>query len=393
MSFSRLAKDKEEKDRVAVRREWLEKELNVSLDNIASFSLDPEKVAGRNCENMIGVAQLPMGVAGPIKIKRLAGETKEYYVPLATTEGALVASVSRGCKAVFLSGGVTVRVEQVGVTRAPVFQVKNLEHADRVISWVKDNFDKLKEVTESTSGHIALLEVKPFLSGRNVFLRFVYDTSEAMGMNMVTVATHKASKEIESQMGTVCISLSGNMCVDKKPSWLNFIMGRGKKVWAEVVIKKEIVKTVLKTTPEKIVSVVLSKTGVGSQMSGSLGFNAHYANVVAALFIATGQDPAHIVEGSMGITSAQVEKNGDLCFSVYLPALLVGTVGGGTGLATQKEAFKILKLGAGKKGEAFELAQIVAGTVLAGELSLIAALAEDHLARAHEQLGRGKKDG
>ena len=397
MSFSRLGQDRilrqaqDEREAVGIKREWLEKELDIALRNIACFSLDPEKTVDRNCENMIGVAQLPLGVAGPIKIKRLGCKAKEYYVPLATTEGALVASVSRGCKAVSLSGGVSVRVQQVGTTRAPVFQVKNLAHADELISWVKNNFEKLKSVTESTSGHILLLEVKPFLSGRDLFLRFVYDTSEAMGMNMVTVATHKAVELIEKEMGVVCVSLSGNMCVDKKPSWLNFIMGRGKQVWAEVVVKKDIVKTVLKTTPEKIVSVVTSKTMTGSQMSGSLGFNAHYANIVAALFIATGQDPSHIVEGSMGITSAQVEKNGDLYFSVYLPAILAGTVGGGTGLATQKEALKILGLGKSQKGEAFEFAQVIVGTVLAGELSLIGALAADHLARAHEKLGRGKK--
>jgi len=210
-------------------------------------------------------------------------------------------------------------------------------------------------------------------------------------MNMVTVATHKAVGLLENKFGVTCISLSGNMCVDKKPSWLNFILGRGKQVWAEVFVKRDTVREVLKTTPEKIVSVVASKTMVGSQMSGSLGFNSHFANIVAALFIATGQDPAHIVEGSMGITSAHVENNGDLYFSVYLPAVLVGTVGGGTGLATQKEVLKLLELDSGKKGEAFELAQIVGGAVLAGELSLIAALAEDHLARAHERLGRGKK--
>ena len=388
MSFSRpLRQAQDERD----RREILEKKLNIALRNIACFSVDPEKIAGQNCENMIGVTQVPLGVAGPIKITRLGGKTKEYYIPLATTEGALVASVSRGCKAVYLSGGATVRTEQVGTTRAPVFQVKNLEHAQEIITWVKDNFEKLKQVTESTDKYITLFEVKPFLSGRNLFLRFVYDTSEAMGMNMVTVATHKAVGLLENKFGVTCISLSGNMCVDKKPSWLNFILGRGKQVWAEVFVKRDTVREVLKTTPEKIVSVVASKTMVGSQMSGSLGFNSHFANIVAALFIATGQDPAHIVEGSMGITSAHLENNGDLYFSVYLPAVLVGTVGGGTGLATQKEALKLLGLGAGCKGQAFELAQIVAGAVLAGELSLVAALAEGHLARAHERLGRGKK--
>ena len=236
------------------------------------------------------------------------------------------------------------------------------------------------------------MSVTPFLSGRYVFLRFVYDTSEAMGMNMVTIAIQVAVELIKEELGIACLSLSGNMCVDKKPSWLNFIMGRGNSVWAELKIKRDIVKKVLKTTPEKIRAVLLGKAMVGSQMSGSLGFNAHFANIIAALFIATGQDPAHIVEGSLGITSADVEENGDLYFSVYLPAVVLGTVGGGTGLVTQKEALKMLGLGNGIKGESLELAAIVGGAVLAGELSLLAALAEGHLARAHESLGRGEKE-
>ena len=241
MRFSRLGYDKKQKERVAIKRAWLEQELHTSLNNIACFSLDPEQVAGQNCENMIGAAQLPMGVAGPIKIKQVGcKEVNEYYVPLATTEGALVASVSRGCKAIFLSGGATVRVKQVGTSRAPVFEVKNLEHAQQVIAWIEDNFDVIKQVTENTDKYLRLLSAKPFLSGRHLFLRCMYDTSEAMGMNMVTVATQKAVEVLESLLGITCISLSGNMCVDKKPSWLNFILGRGKQVWAEVVVKKEV---------------------------------------------------------------------------------------------------------------------------------------------------------
>ena len=209
-------------------------------------------------------------------------------------------------------------------------------------------------------------------------------------MNMATIATKKAVQLIEKKMKAKCFSLSGNVCVDKKPSWLNFISGRGKKVWAEARIKKKTVKEVLKTTPQEIVAVVNKKCLLGSIMAGSLGFNAHFANVISALFLATGQDMAHVVDGSLGVTTAE-KRGGDLYFSVYIPSLMVGTVGGGTHLAAQEEALSLLGLGKGEVGESIKFARIIAGAVLAGELSLIAALAADHLAEAHQKLGRGKK--
>ena len=200
---------------------------------------------------------------------------------------------------------------------------------------------------------------------------------------MVTIATEVIVQEIEKKTNARCVSLAGNFDVDKKPSWLNFIEGRGKKIWAEVVVPKKVVSETLKTTPEKIVEVVKSKTHLGSIMSGSLGFNSHFANIIAAIFIATGQDPAHVVEGSMGVTDSEVEKNGDLYFSIYLPSLIVGVVGGGTSLPTQKEALKIL----GVKNSV-EFSGVIAHAILAGELSLIASLAQGSLATAHQKLGR-----
>lgn len=380
---------------ISKRRQLIEEKLKVSLKNIASFSLDPEKIINRNCENMLGAVQVPLGIAGPVKIKVQSTsrqtKCKNYYLPLATTEGALVASVNRGCKATRLSGGTVVKVEQKGTTRAPVFRVKSLAEGESFVEWTQKHFNQLKQAVESTSRYLKLLEIKPFMVGKNIYLRFSYDTGEAMGMNMVTIATHQAVQLIKEKLGIKCVALSGNFCVDKKPCGLNFIFGRGKSVWAEVVVKKETVKKVLKTTPEKIVEVVLRKTLVGSAMSASLGFNGHFANIVAALFLATGQDMAHVVSGSLGITTAELEPNGDLYFSVYLPSLMLGTVGGGTGLATQKEALSILGLGKGKKGEAFQLAGIVGATVLAGELSLTAALSAGHLVSAHQRLGRGKE--
>lgn len=364
------------------RREFLEKYLNMKLDEIGKFSFPEEQVAGRNIENLIGGTQIPLGVAGPLKIRG----TKDYYIPLATTEGALVASVSRGCKAITESGGATVFVQDVGQTRGPVFKLKNLEHGIKTKTWIESNFKELTSVTEKTSSHLKLLKTTNALVGINLFVRFQYLTTDAMGMNMVTIATQEAVKLIEQKTQAKCVSLAGNFDIDKKAAWLNFIEGRGKRVWAEVVLNKKIVKDILKTTPEKIAEVVYRKNQLGSIMSGSMGFNAHFANIITAIFIATGQDPAHVVEGSLGVTTAEVLKNEDLHFSVYLPSLIVGTVGGGTQLPTQKEALEIMKA-----SSVLEYAQIVGAAVLAGELSLIASLAEGSLATAHKTLGRKNK--
>lgn len=368
------------------RRQFLEKKLGLHLKNIAQFTLDTQKICHRNCENLIGATQIPLGVAGP-----LLKDKKNYYLPLATTEGALVASVNRGCKATSLSGGIHTLVENIGATRAPVFKVKNLLDGQKLVAWTKKNFNLLKKITSETDRFLQLKEVQPSLLGRNVYLRLIFSTGEAMGMNMVTKASGAIAALIEKQTRSECIAVTGNLCLDKKPSWRNFILGRGKKVWAEATLSQAVVKTVLKTTPAEIAEVVYRKCHLGSIMAGSLGFNAHYANIVAALFLATGQDPGHVAEASLGVTTAEVLENHSLYFSVYLPDLMVGTVGGGTGLATQKEALSILGLGQGRKNEAEEFAGIIAAAVLCGELSLMAALAAGHLIKAHEELGRGRE--
>jgi hydroxymethylglutaryl-CoA reductase (NADPH) len=367
------------------RRKALESELDVKLLTIGSFSLDESQASTKNCENMIGSAQIPMGIAGPLRIKKDDGRS-EKYIPLATTEGALVASVSRGCKAVSLSGGVSVAACKVGQTRGPVFEVASLAERKKLYTWIKDNQSKLKEVTEATSGHLQFLKAEAQGVARYLFVRFSYDTADAMGMNMVTLATEAAAQLINRETGATCLSVAGNFDIDKKPAWINFINNRGIPTWAEAVISKEVVADVLKTTPKHLFDVWLAKCMIGSAMSGSLGYNSHYANIIAALFIATGQDPAHVVEGSMGITTTNVLDNGDLYISIYLPALIIGTVGGGTTLATQKEALQLL--GVFGEGKVEQFAEIIGGAVLAGELSLLASLAQGSLGKAHKTLGR-----
>lgn len=370
------------------RRKVLEKELDISISDIGNFSFDENVAATKHCENLIGATQIPLGVAGPLQVKSLKSKVKNYYLPLATTEGALIASISRGCKVIAESGGVNVFAHKVGTTRGPVFYTETLEKSRKFYLWMKDNEALLKKTAESTSTHLTFKMAKTRTLGNYAFVRFSFDTGDAMGMNMVTIATQKLVEVIEKKTGIECLAVAGNYDIDKKPAWINFINSRGSKAWAEVVVKKETVKTILKTTPEKIFDVWLAKCMIGSAMSGSLGFNAQFANVIAAIFLATGQDPAHVVEGSMGMTTAKVLKNGDLYFSIYLPSLMIGTVGGGTGLATQKEALQIL--GVAGKGKVEQFAEIIAGAVLAGEISLLASLNEGSLAKAHETLGRGK---
>jgi len=368
------------------RREFLEKQLNINLKNIGSFNFTEEQVSGRNIENLIGATQIPLGVAGPLTLRTTNNEKRTVYIPLATTEGALVASASRGCKAINESGGAIVKVELVGTTRGPVFKTDGIEHGQKIIDWINSHTSLISQTAQKTSSHLKFLKIESSLVGKNLFLRFYFDTSDAMGMNMVTIATTKVARLIEAKTKAELISVAGNYDIDKKPAWLNFVNGRGRKVWAEVTIKKEVVKQVLKTTPEKIAEVVLRKVLIGSAMAGSMGFNAHYANTIAAIFTATGQDLGHVVEGSLGMTTAEVLKNGNLYFSIYLPSLMIGTVGGGTHLPTQQEALKIM--GVKGSGDTLKMAEIIGSAVLALEISLIASQAEGTLAKAHQKLAR-----
>lgn len=371
---------------VEIRRKFTEQISGAELKNISNYSIDMEPVSKKNIENPIGVIQIPLGIAGPLKVKGDHANGK-FYVPLATSEGALVASVNRGCSVISESGGATAKILDDKMTRAPVLKAKSVTDAIQVKSWIKEHFSELKKAAEVTTRHGKLVKIDPiFVVGKYVYPRFVFTTGDSMGMNMVTIATDSALNLLTHKTGVHVIALSGNVCVDKKPASLNFVEGRGKSITAEVIVPKEIVKNKLKTTSEAIVEVNTAKNLIGSAISGSMGFNAQYANMIGAIFLATGQDEAHIVEGSMGITTAMEEENGDLYFSVTLPDVPIATFGGGTSLETARECLEIIDCYGNEKVHKF--AEIVAGTVLAGELSLLGALAAGHLARAHKDLGR-----
>ena len=368
-----------------IRREFIATKTSSDLTNIGSYTLDMNQAMKKNIENPIGTIQIPIGVVGPLKVNGENG-LKEYYVPLATSEGALLASVNRGASAISAAGGCNARVISDKMTRAPVIKTENSLDAIKVKEWFEENFIRVKEIAESTTSHGKLLKIDPILIvGSYVYPRFVYSTGDSMGMNMVTIATEKVLKLLSEETNAKHIALSGNVCVDKKPSNMNLIEGRGKTVVADIILPEEIVEKKLKTTAEAIVEVNIAKNLLGSAVSGTMAFNAHYANMVAAIFLATGQDAAHVTEGSLGITHAE-NRNGDLYFSINMPDLPIATVGGGTRLETAQESLNIL--GVAGFDNVYELAEVIVSTVMAGELSLMGALAAGHLARAHQQLGR-----
>jgi hydroxymethylglutaryl-CoA reductase (NADPH) len=376
---------------VLVRRLFLEEIRGVSLSSIGSTIIDFEDVVGRNIENPIGAVQIPLGVVGPL---RIVGEhaSGDFYVPLATSEGALVASISRGAKAITMSGGAFAVVYRDGMTRAPLFRTPSARRAVDLVRWVMDSYEAIKREAESTTRYGKLISIEPYVAGNNVWLRFRFTTGDAMGMNMVTIAVDRASKYIVENFGDVeLVALSGNMCTDKKPAYINAILGRGKSVVAEAIIRRDVVEGVLKASVDDMVDVNNRKNLLGTSLAGGIGLNAHVANVIAAIFIATGQDAAQVVESSIAYTWMEKTRDGDLYASVTLPSLEVGTVGGGTWLPTQREALSLLGVfGPGDPPgvNAIKFAEIVASTALAGEINLVAALASDQLAKAHERLGR-----
>lgn len=371
---------------VTIRRKFIEEVSNSKIEHLSNYSIDMEAASKKNIEQPIGAIQIPVGIAGPLKVNGDYAKG-EFYVPLATTEGALLASVNRGCSVIAEAGGVTTKIIDDKMTRAPVIKARSVTDALEIKAWIEGNFKELKKAAEVTTRHGKLIKIDPILVvGRYIYPRFVYTTGDSMGMNMVTIATEAALSLLTHKTGAHIVALSGNVCVDKKPSSLNLVEGRGKSFVAEIIIPREIVEKKLKATSEAIAEVNLSKNLIGSAISGSMGFNAQYANMIGAMFLATGQDEAHIVEGSIGITTATEEDNGDLYFSVTLPDVPVATIGGGTSIETAKECLEIMGVYGNEK--VFKFAEIIAGTVLAGELSLLAALAAGHLARAHKELGR-----
>ncbi|KAK9677674.1 hypothetical protein RND81_11G159800 [Saponaria officinalis] len=379
-----------------VRREALQRITGRTIEGLPLEGFDYESILGQCCEMPVGYVQIPVGIAGPLLLDGV-----EFSVPMATTEGCLVASTNRGCKAIHMSGGAFSVILKDRMTRAPVVRFESARRAADLKFFLENpsNFDTISFVFNKSSRFARLQDVKCAVAGKNLYIRFACSTGDAMGMNMVSKGVQNVLEFLHSDFPDMdVIGISGNYCSDKKPAAVNWIEGRGKSVVCEAVIKEEVVKRVLKTNVASLVELNMLKNLTGSAVAGALGgFNAHAANIVSAVYIATGQDPAQNIESSHCITMMEAVNDGkDLHVSVTMPSIEVGTVGGGTQLASQSACLNLLGVkGANREsagGNARQLAAVVAGSVLAGELSLMSAIAAGQLVKSHMKYNRSSRD-
>lgn len=371
-------------DMVAERRRFVRQYTGVDLHHVGSYSFDPAIVRG-NIENFTGVAQVPIGFAGPLRVN---GEHArgEFLIPLATTEGTLVASYNRGMKVLNLSGGVTCTVSADCMQRAPVFVFDSAREARAFRDWAEEHASEVRAQAEATSHVAKLLYIDPYLSNKFAYLRFNFATGDAAGQNMVGRATLAACLWIvEHAPGVRRFYLESNLATDKKTSHVNVMRTRGKRVTAEAVIPRALLREQLRVDPETL-QYHAGVANVGAFLSGANNNGLHSPNAITAMFIATGQDVANVSEGSAAIIYTEITPGSDLYLSITIPSLIVATHGGGTGLATQRECLEVL--GCWGKGKVNKLAEIVAGVVLAGELSLAAAISSLEWVSAHERYGR-----
>ncbi|KAB2963774.1 MAG: hydroxymethylglutaryl-CoA reductase [Thermoanaerobaculia bacterium] len=360
-----------------------------SFEHVDKFSFDPSSTRG-NIENFVGVAQVPIGLAGPLRVN---GEhaTGEFLIPLATTEGTLVASYSRGMKVINLSGGVTCTVLADAMQRAPVFVFDSARDAREFALWVEHNIAAIREHAESTSSVAKLLYIDSYLAAKFAYLRFNFATGDAAGQNMVGRATFAAcSWVLEQEWPKEHVRkfyLESNLATDKKASQVNVMKTRGKRVVAECTIPREVLIQNMRVEPEQL-HYHAQVANVGAFISGANNNGAHSPNGITAMFIATGQDVANVSESSAGIVYTEITPERDLYISITIPSLIVATHGGGTGLPTQRECLELL--GCRGRGSVRKLAEIIAGVVLAGEVSLGAAISSLDWVSSHEKYGRNR---
>jgi hydroxymethylglutaryl-CoA reductase (NADPH) len=373
-------------DAAAARAGFIRQQTGVDPKHVSSYSLDPSTLAG-NVEHFIGAAQVPIGIAGPLLVD---GEhaNGEFFVPLATTEGTLVASYNRGMKLARLAGGVKVTVIDDAMQRAPVFMFESAREARNFGLWLTENFAEIKRVADSTTSSGQLGDIQQFPASRMLYTRFNYTTGDAAGQNMTSKATAVACKWILEQRPEVTLfALESNFATDKKASQVNMMHTRGKRVVAEITLPAELLMSEMRVEPKRMFRSRLM-ANLGSFMSGATNNGAHAANGITAMFIACGQDVANVSEGAVGYDFSEVLPNGDYYRSLTLPSLIVATYGGGTGLATQRECLEML--GCYGDGKAHKFAEIVAATALCGDLSLQSAIVADEWVSSHDRYGRNR---
>jgi hydroxymethylglutaryl-CoA reductase (NADPH) len=369
------------------RRAFVADRTGASLDHVASFSFDPAVVAG-NVEQFIGVAQVPIGLAGPLRVN---GEHAQgdFYVPLATAEGTLVASYNRGMRLLYEAGGVTTTIMDDRMQRAPAFLFASAREARTFRDWLDEHFDEIAAAAQATTRSGRLVDIERYSAGRILYTRFNYTTGDAAGQNLTGKATDAACRWIKEHHPAIeRYFLESNFATDKKSSTVNMLHTRGKRVVAEATVPNALFERVMRSSSD-LMYRARQVSNLGGFMSGVNNNGAHSANGITAMFIATGQDVANVAESSAAFVYAERRDNGDYYYSVTIPALIVATYGGGTALATQRECLEML--GCYGKGQVRKLTEIVAATVLCGELSLGSAIVAEEWVRAHDLFGRNRK--
>jgi len=374
------------RDAARLRQDFLSERTGASLEHVASYSFDPAVLPG-NIEHFTGVAQVPIGVAGPLLVDGEHAQG-EFYVPLATAEGTLVASYNRGMKLLHEAGGVKTTILDDHMQRAPAFLFPSAREARDFGAWLVERFDDIKAAAEATTTSGRLKDIEQYSASRILYTRFNYTTGDAAGQNLTGKATQAACEWIvASYPGIEHYFLESNFATDKKTSQVNMLHTRGKRVVAEATIPDALLRSVMKSSSE-LMFRARQVSNLGGFMSGVNNNGAHSANGITALFIATGQDVANVAESSAAFVHAELRPNGDYYYSITIPSLIVATYGGGTGLATQRECLELLGCYGG--GQVRKFAEIVAATVLCGELSLGSAIVAEEWVTAHDAYGRNR---
>lgn len=370
---------------VEERINWLKKKTELELPYMTEYSISPQDTRG-NIENFIGIAQVPVGLTGPLRINGDHAKAN-FFIPLATTEGAMVASYNRGMKIISESGGANSRLLKDEIYIGVIIDFNDLSEVIEFFNWIDNSFNKLKEIAESTTKHGKLLHIEKILQGKRALLNFYYTTGDASGLNMITIATKaiidNIMKKTKAQKYILPVTFN-----DKKSTSMNVVKGRGKKVSADVVIPRKIVKEALRTTPEEMSHSCYSNYLMAGANIGTITYNHHFANGLAALFIACGQDVAYVAESSVGSTIMDTTGDGDLYVSVNLPDLIIATVGGGTGLGTAKEYLELI--GCSGIGKVKKFAEIIAAVLLSGEISIWGSIVSGEFSKAHDRHGRNR---